>query len=90
MNTEFNNLTEIKIINNKDNNLEFDNNQKYFIPKNKNKDRLIKIAYEELLCPVLLNLSINFRCKYAKSKYEDPNLIFYCSANKCEHIVIKE
>lgn len=63
------------------------NDTLYIVPTQKTKP--IKIVYEDLPCPILLNLREEFRCKHAKSKIEDLNWILHCSADKCEHIVIE-
>ncbi len=47
------------------------------------QDKPVKIIYEELPCPILYNLEIDYRCKYAKDKLEDFTHTIYCS-NKDE------
>lgn len=46
----------------------------FILPK---EDKPLKILYEELPCPILLQLGNNYRCKYAQSKTEDMNFILY-------------
>lgn len=58
------------------------NDKVFFIPEDKNKP--IKIIYEEVSCPLLLNIGENFRCKHAKFKSEGMNFEIYCSSDKCE------
>ncbi len=53
-----------------------DNKQIWYIPV---VDKPIKLIFEELHCPILLQLDEKFRCKYVKSKTEDMNWVLYCS-----------
>jgi len=56
------------------------NNRNFIIPE---QDKPVKIIYEELPCPILLNLETTYRCKYSKSDLRDMNFTIYCSADKC-------
>lgn len=58
-----------------------DDNIIYIIPR---EDKPVKIIYEELSCPIGIQLGTTIRCKYAKSKVEDMIFTIYCSAEKCE------
>ncbi len=58
------------------------NDKVFFIPEDKNKP--IKITYEELPCPLLLNIGEIFRCKHAKFKSKGVNFEIYCSSDECE------
>lgn len=48
----------------------------YILPKD--KDKSIKIIYEENFCPILYNLGKVYRCKHAKSKSEDLSFTIFC------------
>lgn len=56
--------------------LPFDENNIYIIPIS--NDKPLKVVFEELPCPILLNLDIAHRCKHSKSKSEDLIWSLYC------------
>lgn len=58
-----------------------DSNKVYILPQ---QNKPIKIVYEELLCPVLLQLGGNYRCEHSKSKVEDDNFTLYCEKGGCD------
>lgn len=54
-------------------------NNIYILPT---QDKPVKIVYEGLPCPILLQLGTTYRCKYAKSSIEDLNYNIACVEKK--------
>lgn len=58
------------------------NDEKLFVLPKDNKP--LKVIYEELPCPILLQLGEDYRCKHAQSKLEGMEYTLYCANEDCE------